>query len=465
MTLFKIFISLANSQDPKLVLKHLEDIENLLTLNEVDKLIIHDLKVGAELDQVPTPEFIEQKFAYANPDDELIIEYIVPKGITSAILEVSFKQQKQTLRKSLLDLSSSADSLTPKELRSEINKLLEASVLQTNLEEATNDLKRRENPYDDLHNVEGTVSHFHPQVEMYSGKAVPGTVISLLAFAGGFKTVAAVNTSYINALENKNVLYLALESTAGDIINRLVVNHIAVTAKNADQLIKNNWIRDNKLTKKQKEFYNKKHNELIEQLDNRLIVWDETKIAYNTFLDMTETLRTADDLFIAMTGKGLDIIVLDQLALLKYTAGGGKRYGYDGAVLNDWVSFFRKQALDFLESGKQITVFLVSQINRDAYAEASKPKNKGRYNITCASDAHEIERASDTMITLYKDLDTQNVLLVNIPKARRGAVPDNPIQLDVYGEYYHIGYLSMLSVGISTDDFEAESFDLSELLG
>lgn len=465
MNLFKIFLSIANTSNPKLVLKHLEDIENLIQLNDVDRLIIKDLKTGAELNNVPSPEFLEQKYSYANPDDDLIIEYIVEKGITSAIIEVSYIQQKQDLRKSLIDLSSSADSLTPKELRSEINKLLEKSVLQTTLEEATNDLKKRENPYEDFHNIEGTVSHFHPQVEMYSGKAIPGTVISLLAFAAGFKTVAAVNTSYINALDGKNVLYLALESTAGDIINRLVINHIAVTAKNSDQLIKNNWIRDNKLTKKQKEHYNKKHNELIEILDNRLIIWDETKIAYDTFLDMTETLRTADDLFVATTGKGLDIIVLDQLALLKYTSGGGKRYGYDGAVLNDWVSFFRKQTLDFLESGRQVTAFLVSQINRDAYAEASKPKNKGRYDITCASDAHEIERASDTMITLYKDLDTQNTLLVNIPKARRGAVPDNPIQLDVYGEYYHIGYLSMLSLGISSDDFEAESFDLAELLG
>lgn len=465
MTIFKIFLSLANTQNPKLVLKHLEDIEGILTLNEVDRLIMKDLQTGAELGKVPTPEFIEQKYSYANPDDELIVDYIVEKGITSAIIEVSYNQRRQSLRKELLDLSSSSETMTPKQLRGAINKLLEASILQTNLEEVTNELIALENPYETLHKIEGTVSHFSPQVEMYSGKAVPGTVISIIAFAGGFKTVAAVNTTYINAIEGKNVLYLALESTAEDIINRLTVNHIAVTAKNTDELIKNNWIRDNKLTKKQKEHYNKKYDELIKALNDRVIIWDETKIAYDTFLDMTETLRTADDLFKATTGKGLDIIMLDQLALLKYTSGGGKRYGYDGAILNAWVSYFRKQSLDFLESGRQIVTFLVSQINRDAYAEASKPKNKGRYDITAASDAHEIERASDTMITLYKDLDTQNTLLVNIPKARRGAVPDNPIQLDVYGEYYHIGYLSMLSLGMTSDDFEAESFDLSELLG
>ena len=48
---------------------------------------------------------------------------------------------------------------------------------------------------------------------------------------------------------------------------------------------------------------------------------------------------------------------------------------------------------------------------------------------------------------------------------RSGTNPDNPIQLDVFGEYYHIGYLNMLSSGLSASDFEAESFDLDSLLG
>lgn len=464
MNLFKILMSIANLQEAKSALKLVEDVENLLALNEVDKLILFDIKSGAEINKLPSVDYLEHKYSYANQSEELIPTYFEAKAIPSAIIEASIEQEQLRLKKELISLGSSMEKLTPKELRLELNKLLEGSILKTSLDSPENDLKRLGNPYDTFHNQQGTVDLFHPQIEQYSGKAVPGTITSYLAFAGSFKTVAAVNTAYINALQGKNTLYIALESTSADIINRLLINHIAVTAVNQDQLIKNNWIRDNKITEEQKAFYNSKHDELINKLDNHLIVWDETKISYNTFLEMSETLKVADDLFIATTGKGLEIIILDQLALLKYTAASGKKYGYDGAVLNDWVSYFRKQSLDFLETARIITVFLVSQINRDSYLEASKPKNKGRYDITCASDASEIERASDAMITLYKDLDTKNTLLVNIPKARRGVVPDSPIQIDVYGEYYHIGYLSMLSLGLSEDDFKAESFDISELL-
>lgn len=465
MNLFKILLSIADANNPKSAIEHLDNIEGLLELNEVDKLIIKDIRTGAELNKVPSPDFLEQKYSYANPSDDLILEYIKPKAINSAVIELATKQGQQQLSKELINLGGGITKYTPKELRAEINKILESSILKTNLEAPTNDLQPLSNAYDTFHNTTGTIRLFHPHIEQYSGKPIPGTIISYLAFAGSFKTVAATNTAYLNALDGKNVLYLALESTSQDIINRLTVNHIAVTAKNTDELIKNTWIRDNKLTDKQKEHYNNKYEDLLNKLDNHLIVWDEAKIAYDTFLEMTETLRTADDLFKATTGSGLDIIILDQLALLKYTMAGGRKYGYDGAVLNDWVSFFRKQTLDFLETGRQVTMFLVSQINRDSYNEASKPKNKGRYDITCASDASEIERASDSMITLYKDLDTQNTLLVNVPKARRGTNPDNPIQLDVFGEYYHIGYLNMLSSGLSSADLEAESFDLDTLLG
>lgn len=465
MNLFKILLSVANTNNPKSVLDHLKNIEDLLELNEVDKLIIKDIKTGAELNKVPSPEFLEQKYSYASPTDDLVLEYIKPKAINSAILELTTKQGQQKLSKDLIGLGGGVTKLTPKELRAEINKVLESSFLKTNLEAPTNDLVPLDNAYKSLSGLTGTIKLFHPQIEQYTRKPIPGTIISYLAFAGSFKTVAACNTAYLNALDGKNVLYIALESTSQDIINRLVVNHIAVTAKNTDELIKNTWISDNKLTESQKDLYNSKYTDLLNKLNNHLIVWDETKVSYDTFIEMTETLRTADDLFKKTTGSGLDIIILDQLALLKYTQASGRKYGYDGAVLNDWVSYFRKQTLDFLETDRQITLVLVSQINRDSYNEASKPKNKGRYDMTCASDASEIERASDAMITLYKDLDTQNTLLINVPKARRGTNPDNPIQLDVFGEYYHIGYLNMLSSGLSASDFEAESFDLDSLLG
>ena len=224
-------------------------------------------------------------------------------------------------------------------------------------------------------------------------------------------------------------------------------------------------VRDAKLTEKQVELYNRKHNELYDMIGKNLVVYDSTKILFRNFSDMDNTLRLADEQFVRDTGKGLDAIVLDQLALLKFTEGSGRRVSRVGEIMDDWMTYFREQTLNFLDSGRKTTAFIVSQVNRDSFAEASKPKKKGMYDASCARDSNEIEGSSATMITLYKDLDTANTLLINIPKAREGEVPDKPIQTEVYGEYYHIGPLKVQGNGISAEDFSQPTFKLGDILG
>lgn len=303
-----------------------------------------------------------------------------------------------------------------------------------------------------------------PKVEHYAGKAPKGNIVSILGFTGSFKSTYALNISYINALDGSNILYLSLESTAKQMIDRLVLNHIAVTARSRDESIEGNHVRDKKLTAGQQKLYDDKHNELVTVLDNHLILVDSSEIEYDTFLDMQNTLRNADKVFIENTGKGIDGVVVDQLSLLKYTIGSGKRVTYDGAILNEWVSFFRKQALNFLDSGKQIVVFMVSQTSRDSFAEASKPKKKGRYEASCTSDSHELERASLTMITLFKDYEAKDTSLVNIPKARDGSIPDKPISVEVYGEYYHVGPIDFRSNDAEFYNIDAAEINLGDLI-
>ena len=83
--------------------------------------------------------------------------------------------------------------------------------------------------------------------------------------------------------------------------------------------------------------------------------------------------------------------------------------------------------------------------------------------ILSTSDSRN-RRASNTMITLFKDLETQNTLLVNIPKAREGDMPDNPLQLEVYGDYAHIGPLKAGNLTLEDLELEAETFSLESLI-
>lgn len=459
---FNILTSILHYEDVKFAENKIAELEGLLTLNDVDKNIIKDIREGIQLNKLPSVAYIKQKYSYA--DTGLFENIIEREAIDSAIVNLVSTQSKNKLKKDLLTLSGDVDLLSPEELKVKVNSILENKLLESSAEIPKNALLVEGSLYNTLHNKEDGLSVLNYRIEQHAGKAVPGNVITILGFAGSGKSTAAMQIAYDNALAGKNMLHISLESTAEALINRLVLNHSAKIARNRNDLVNANWVRDNKLTKPLQELYDKNYQDLIQKLNNRLIIWDETSVKYNTFLDMSDTFRKADLMFKQTTGEGLDGIILDQLALLKFTAAGGKRYNSVTDTLNDWVSYLRKQSLNFLDTGKKITIFMVSQINRESYAEASKPKNKGRYDITCASDANEIERASQTMITLYKDLDTRNTLLVNIPKARDGSVPDNPLQLEFYGEYYRIGSLSITGESITAEDFDEGTISLEDLI-
>lgn len=464
-TINNLILSVLNIKDPNYVKNKVELIEGQLLLNEVEKKIIKDIKESLVLDKVMSIEFLKEKYAYYVEADKNIFPIMFDKdAIDSAITDIKVKQLKSKLSKDMLEFGSKLSTLQPEEIKDRFNLLHSNALLETRVKTIDNALQVKEDAYKEATESRDGLSLCLPKVEEYAGKAAKGTMVSILAFTGAFKSTYALNIAYENAINKHNILYLSLESTSIKMVERLVLNHIATKAKDSKELINSYWLRDKMLDKKQQKFYNNKHNEMIEELDNHLILWDSTQFSYETFLDMQDTLRHADKVFKDKTGKGLDGVVVDQLSLLKYSRGSGKKVTYDGALLNDWVSFFAKQMLNFLDEARQITVFMVSQVNRDAYAEASKPKKKGRYDAACASDSHELERSSSTMITLYKDLDTANTILINIPKARDGFMPDNPIQTYAYGEYFHIGKLSVEDQNISIERFEDLDFDLKDLL-
>ena len=464
-TVCNVLLSIIDTQDPKFVKTKLDAIESLLVFNDVEKQIIKDVHEGLALDKVVSPAFISEKYAYyVDADDNIIASYLSRDALDSAIIDIHIKQLKNNLAKDILTLGSEIDTLTPDQIKEKFNFIFSNALINQKQKAAKNAIDFQEDAYGNLMTSKDGLSLILPKVEELAGKATKGSIVSILAFTGEYKSTYSINIAYENALKGHNVLYLSLEDSTIKVTSRFVVNHIAKTEKTRDTLLNGKWVRDNKLTPEQRVFYNKKHNEMVETLEKHLILWGEEDFEHDTFTGMTEALRLANKKFIEETGKPIDAVVLDQLALLKYTRGGGKSYSYDGAVLNDWVSFFRQQSLNFLGEGNEIVVFLVSQTSRNAHAEASKIKNLGRYTSSCTSDSHELERASSTMITLFKDFNNENRVLINIPKARYGEVPMHPLEEEVYGQYYHIGPLKFSNHKISAEDFKDQKFDFEDLL-
>ena len=464
-TICNIILSILETKDVKFVEKRFEILAEQLSLNEVEKKIVKDVNNSLHLGEVLSKEFISDKYSYyVESDDNIIPSLLSRDAIDSAIADIRVRQAKQQLSREMLELGSNVSTMTPKELRERFSKLHSNALVESRGVSPTNSLTTKKDAYGDLTRELAGLSLLLPKVEEHAGKATKGNMISILAFTGSFKSTYSLNLAYENAIKGHNILYLSLEATSTMMIDRLVINHIARNSRRRQDTILATEVRDKTLKEDQQSKYNEMHNDLVEKLGKHFILWDSTDIEFNTLLDMQNNLRLADKMFMETTGKGLDAVVVDQLSLLKYTLGSGRKASYDGAILNDWVSFFREQALNFLDDGRQIVVFMVSQTSRESFAEASKKKKRGRYDASCASDSHELERSSCTMITLFNDTENKNTLLVNIPKARQGFMPENPIQVEAYGEYFHVGPLSFGNETIKAEDFESSDFDLEDIL-
>lgn len=465
-TMQSIFWSILLLPTPEKVLQKFNEVAQFLKLTDIEKQVIKEVETSIGVSGGFNPEYIRNKFSYYF--DAAPVTVVQPSELDYAILDRKVKEEKNVISKDLLKLANEIDDLSPQELKQRINELTNQKLITTDhIEMPESGLQYLDNAYEDLIQDNGVYSLLLPEVEKHTGKAGVGHVISILAFVGSFKSTYALNLAYKNALEGHNVLFLSLESTEKAMVSRMVLNHVAETAKHRQDLVSQDAIISGSLTTEQSQLYNNKHNELVSLIGNNFIMYDSVKIKSHTFLEMTNVLRGADQKFRETTGRGLELLVLDQLANLKHTdpTGTNKRYSYVGALLDEWMTYFRQQSLSFLGEDRQITSIIVSQVRREAYAEASKPKNKGRYDASAGGDSNEIERTSDTMITLYKDLDTKNTLLVYVPKARHGSIPDKPIQVEVYGEYYHVGPLQTLEgANITAESFEKSDFKLADLL-
>lgn len=463
-TVCNTILSIIDTKDSSFIEKKINTLEEQIQLNETEKKIIKDIKDSLFMQEPVSKEFISDKYSYYVDSDENFIPAILSKdAIDSAIIDIRVKQLKNDLTRQMLDLGSRVNHLTPQEIKESFLELYSNVLIEQKQAMPENEISSSTDPYSDFVEDKDGMSLIVPEVEASAGKAIKGTLVSILAFTGSFKSTYALNLAYDNARRGHNILYLSLESTGSELMHRLVLNHIVETADLKSQYIESNFLRDKKLRKDQIEYYNSKYNELVRDLNDHLILWDSTKINYQTHADMSTTLRLADKQFKEKTGRGLDGIVVDQLSLLKYTSGSnrGRKASYDGAVINDWVSYFREQALNFLDEGRQITVFMVAQTSRDAYKEASKKNNLGRYDASCSSDSHEIERSSSTMVTLYKTTSIANTLLVSVVKARNGYTTDNPVQVRAYGQYFHVGDLKHdHDYGLEGDEFNIEDHDI-----
>ena len=193
-------------------------------------------------------------------------------------------------------------------------------------------------------------------------------------------------------------------------------------------------------------------------MGGRLYIADETEFDNYSQFSFEAKFRELEKVAIEETGKGIDVVYIDHVQLLKF---GGNRVTNTGEIINEYVSWFRQMAMNWLKTARQVAIVCLSQTNRAGYTEAKE--HNGKYSSTAMAEANELERASTLILTTYAETEMKDmgVAKVQILKYRDNRNEDDPTEVNVDLQYYLFGDLvegaSEISPNISEDTNEALS--------
>lgn len=260
-----------------------------------------------------------------------------------------------------------------------------------------------------------------------------GKISTVFAYTGNFKTMFCSNVAYNAIKNNSNVLYLSLEISKVE----MYINFLSRHSYNFDRKISHSDIKNSNLSSDDKNYlYNTIYTDFKNKLKSNLIVYDETDIDLNTYGSFSKLFYQADSNFKKKTGKGVDLIIIDHLNLLKFESG--EKVQNDYSAVNHWMSFFRKNAINFLGQKKQIAILCACQSSREGYKTAVKNQ---RYQLTGIAEGNEIERSSQLVLSIYTtdEYRNKNKSQMQILKLRDDKPTDQLLDVGLDPKYYTFG--------------------------
>lgn len=261
------------------------------------------------------------------------------------------------------------------------------------------------------------------EMDNSTGGLKNGELMIVTAFTGHCKTTFAINMTYRAIFAGWNVLYISLEMFYQDIRNKVTLMHschpkFKRELSDYSHLVGNLKYNDliyARFTKEEKAYFEKVKDEFRDPgcEYGQLYVWQPSKTV-TTLSDIEMKMREIQQSCQA-NGRDLDFVVIDYISLMGADTWEKSRDGNE--TTNNIVKNIKRLCMTF-NNGKGVRILSPHQANREGYKEAMK--NSGLYNLTALSNAHEIERSADLVISAYK-FDDRSVLKLCCLKNRRNS--------------------------------------------
>lgn len=397
----------------------------------VDKLNKYKWLVESQLGKhVASKETLKKEFPELIFEDYLPLESI--DELTDYIT-MFINQKKQRFLSG--KLGALADKIRSQGLQ---DQDVEDIYKYMSLSETESQFEDIEDNFQELYNKQVSLkglSFLCNSLDKLTGGIMPGTLTTILGATGSMKTTYTSNICYNAITQGKNVLFLSLEEQPMQLYSKWLSRASVDIGKNlAAQDICQKKLDENDTKILMEEVY-----PYFKGLPGKLYIVGENDLPNYSLASLEAKFKEMDKLAKSQTGKGIDVVVIDHIQLLKFAVAGLS----ESTVINMYVSFFRQQSLSWLHEKREVSIILISQANREGTAYAQK--HDGKFRSQHVAEASEVERASSYIISVYTDPQVQitKQLKVGAVKLRGSALPDSTMTVYADGQFYQVGDTSV----------------------
>lgn len=259
-----------------------------------------------------------------------------------------------------------------------------------------------------------------------------GTVNAVMGYTGSYKTLYCTNVSYDAIKNGLNVCYVSLEISRSEMYYNFLSRY---SNENIfDRRLCHTDMKFKELTEDNKNYlFRTIVPSFYKELSKHLSIIDESDFETNNSTTFDNLFRIVESSFVEKTGKGVDLVVIDHLNLLKFSDSNGMN---DYSKVNHWMSYFRRNCKNFIKKHKQVCILVAVQCSREGYERAKN--NGGSYSLTGAAEGNEIERSSENVLAIYSDSNLKEQLQakIQIIKGRNCGEMNEPLVISVNPKYY-----------------------------
>ena len=257
-------------------------------------------------------------------------------------------------------------------------------------------------------------------IDAYLKGLIAGTITTIVGSNAQQKNMLCLNIAYNVICKNKNVLFLSIGATKMDVYKRLLIRHSR--SKKIFTKLRLNTSYDIRNNEYAKVYYDFKENLL-----SNIIVADESDYYMSTHFSLLKVLCAYDNQFKNTTGRGIDLIVVDEMSKMKLF-DGRKYVNNRNTIANEIYSFLKNQSSSLLSSGKPIPIITTYESIKNNQYNAENNIPDIIYNL------------SDNIILLINDqVDVSlSQLYFQIFKNLNGSIMNAPVKVSCEYEHWYV---------------------------